>query len=181
MRELNFCRFCDGLNSELTKLSEKVVWGRKKRKCQFYSLGISDCACYVLTFECACQFACMCMFDCLLAFVFTFFILTQWNRECIGILSMATGIFLCKHTTSDSQSGQLSDCSDSLRCTKLNEKDSDKHMPILVGMALYIFVKIFIYIHEQLCYTRIKILGSCLFLQYAPANLHAKRLHIYQQ
>ena len=28
---------------------------------------------------------------------------------------------------------------------------------------------------------RIKILGSCLFLQSVPANLHASRLHIEQQ
>ena len=34
--------------------------------------------------------------------------------------------------------------------------------------------------NSELYYTRIKILGSCLFLQSAPANLHAKRLHMKQ-
>ena len=29
--------------------------------------------------------------------------------------------------------------------------------------------------NSELYYTRIKILGSCLFLQSVPANLHAKR------
>ena len=135
-------------------------------------------------FECACQFACMCMFS-LFAFLLLFspfsYSHSETENALIGILSMATGIFLCKHTTFDSQSGKLSDCLDSLRCTKLNEKDSDRDKPILVGMAVYTFVKIFIHIQEQLCYTRIKSLGSCLFLHSAPANLHAKRLHIYQQ
>ena len=32
--------------------------------------------------------------------------------------------------------------------------------------------------NSELYYTRIKILGSCLFLQSVPANLHASRLHI---
>ena len=32
--------------------------------------------------------------------------------------------------------------------------------------------------NSELYYTRIKILGSCLFLQSVPANLHANRLHI---
>ena len=31
---------------------------------------------------------------------------------------------------------------------------------------------------SELYYTRIKILGSCLFLQSVPANLHASRLHM---
>ena len=31
--------------------------------------------------------------------------------------------------------------------------------------------------NSELYYTRIKILGSCLFLQSVPANLHARRLH----
>ena len=35
--------------------------------------------------------------------------------------------------------------------------------------------------NSELYYTRIKILGSCLFLQSVPANLHANRLHIKQQ
>ena len=34
--------------------------------------------------------------------------------------------------------------------------------------------------NSELYYTRIKILGSWLFLQSAPANLHANRLHIKQ-
>ena len=34
--------------------------------------------------------------------------------------------------------------------------------------------------NSELYYTRIKILGSCLFLQSVPANLHASRLHIKQ-
>ena len=34
--------------------------------------------------------------------------------------------------------------------------------------------------NSELYYTRIKILGSCLFLQSVPANLHARRLHIKQ-
>ena len=29
-------------------------------------------------------------------------------------------------------------------------------------------------------YTMIKILGSCLFIPFVPANLHANRLHIKQ-
>ena len=32
--------------------------------------------------------------------------------------------------------------------------------------------------NSELYYSRIKILGSCLFLQSVPANLHASRLHI---
>ena len=32
--------------------------------------------------------------------------------------------------------------------------------------------------NSELYYTRVKILGSCLFLQFVPANLHANRLHI---
>ena len=32
--------------------------------------------------------------------------------------------------------------------------------------------------NSELYYTRINILGCCLFLQSVPANLHAKRLHI---
>ena len=32
--------------------------------------------------------------------------------------------------------------------------------------------------NSKLYYTRVKILGSCLFLQSVPANLHANRLHI---
>ena len=35
--------------------------------------------------------------------------------------------------------------------------------------------------NSELYYTRIKILGSCLFLQSIPANLHANRLHIDRQ
>ena len=34
--------------------------------------------------------------------------------------------------------------------------------------------------NPELYSTRIKILGSCLFLQSGPANLHANRLHIKQ-
>ena len=34
--------------------------------------------------------------------------------------------------------------------------------------------------NSELYYSRIKILGSCLFLQSVPANLHANRLHIKQ-
>ena len=34
--------------------------------------------------------------------------------------------------------------------------------------------------NSKLYYTRIKILGSCLFLQSVPANLHANRLRIKQ-
>ena len=34
--------------------------------------------------------------------------------------------------------------------------------------------------NSELYYSRIKILGSCLFLQSVPANLHAKKLHIKQ-
>ena len=34
--------------------------------------------------------------------------------------------------------------------------------------------------NSVLYYTRIKILGSCLFLQSVPANLHANRLHMKQ-
>ena len=34
--------------------------------------------------------------------------------------------------------------------------------------------------NSELYYTRIKILGSCLFLQSVPANIHASRLHIKQ-
>ena len=33
---------------------------------------------------------------------------------------------------------------------------------------------------SELFYPMIKILGSCLFLQSVPANLHANRLHIKQ-
>ena len=35
--------------------------------------------------------------------------------------------------------------------------------------------------NSDIYYTRIKILGSCMFLQAASANLHANRLHIKQQ
>ena len=35
-------------------------------------------------------------------------------------------------------------------------------------------------LNSELYYTRIKILGSCLFLQSVPANLQANRLHIKQ-
>ena len=34
--------------------------------------------------------------------------------------------------------------------------------------------------NSKLYYTRIKILGSCLFLQSVSADLHASRLHIKQ-
>ena len=34
--------------------------------------------------------------------------------------------------------------------------------------------------NSELYYTRIKILGSCLFLQSVPDNLHANRLHVKQ-
>ena len=34
--------------------------------------------------------------------------------------------------------------------------------------------------NSELYYSRIKIVGSCLFLQSVPANLHASRLHIKQ-
>ena len=34
--------------------------------------------------------------------------------------------------------------------------------------------------NSELYYTRIKSLGSCLFLQSVPANLHVSRLHIKQ-
>ena len=34
--------------------------------------------------------------------------------------------------------------------------------------------------NSELYYSRIKILGSCLFLQSVPANIHASRLHIKQ-
>ena len=33
---------------------------------------------------------------------------------------------------------------------------------------------------SELYYTGINILGSCLFLQSVPANLHANKLHIKQ-
>ena len=149
MHELSFCRFCDGLNFELTKLSEKMVWRRKKSKMSFL-ITWHQWLCRLCAYIWVCMSVCMYVyvfFDCLLAFVFAFFILSQWNTECINWYP--TGIFLCKHTTSDSQSGKLSDCLDSLRCTKLNEKDSDKDKPILVGMAVYTFVKIFIHIQEK--------------------------------
>ena len=32
--------------------------------------------------------------------------------------------------------------------------------------------------NSELYYTRIKVLGSCLFLQSVPAKLHANRIHI---
>ena len=34
--------------------------------------------------------------------------------------------------------------------------------------------------NSELYYSMIKILGSCLFLQSVPANIHASRLHIKQ-
>ena len=34
--------------------------------------------------------------------------------------------------------------------------------------------------NSELYYSRMKILGSCLFLQSVPANLHASKLHIKQ-